>query len=86
MCPRLESPSLERPITDSEAVAHMKESLETMRDMVVSRIEMLQEGVTFYNEQKKAYYLQEYRTKLRELDQLILSLSLSLIRLGDGAD
>lgn len=84
MCPRLESPSPERPLTDGEATAHIKESLEIMRDMVASRIEMLQEGVTFYNDQKKAYYLQEYRTKLRELDQLILSLSLSLIRPEDS--
>jgi hypothetical protein len=56
---------------------NLKESLEKMRDMVASRIEMLLEGTTFYDETKKAYYLQEYRSKLRDLDQQILSLSLT---------
>jgi hypothetical protein len=55
----------------------LKKSLEKMRDMVAGRIEMLQEGITFYDDAKKAYYLQEYRCKLRDLDQQILSLSLT---------
>ena len=54
----------------------LKEALETMRDMVAARIRMLQEGVTFYDEEKKAFYLREYALKLRDLDRQILSLRL----------
>jgi hypothetical protein len=60
----------------------MKESLVMIRDMAKSRIQMLKYGVTFHNDQKKAYYLQEYESKVRDLDQQIrrLSLSLRLVR------
>lgn len=57
-------------------MADLIRSLEKMRDMVVTRIAMLQEGVTFYTDDKKNYYLHEYESKLRDLDQQILSLSL----------
>jgi hypothetical protein len=47
-----------------------------MRDNVLCRIKMLQEGTSYYNETKRAYYLQQYREKLAELDRLILNLTL----------
>ena len=61
----------------------LKKSLETMREMVASRIQMLQEGITFYDEEKRAYYLREYQLKLRALDQQIFSLSLTMIDPSD---
>lgn len=57
-------------------VADLKESLEEMREMVLSRIRMLQDGTTFYDEAKKSHYLGEYRSRLRDLDLQLLSLSL----------
>ena len=51
-----------------------------MRDMAKSRIQMLKEGVTFHDNEKKAYYLQEYESKVRDLDQEIRRLSLRLVR------
>lgn len=60
-------------------MSDMKESLTMMRDMARSRIQMLKEGVTFHDEDKKAFYLREYESKLRELDQQIRRLSLRLV-------
>ena len=63
----------------------MKESLSMMRDMVRSRMQMLKEGVTFHDDKKRTFYLHEYESKLRELDQLIRRLSLRLVRLDHDA-
>jgi len=57
-------------------VSDLLSALESMRANVLSRIGMLQDGVTYYDERKRQYYLQEYRDKLIELDRLLLSLSL----------
>ena len=55
-----------------------------MRETIAGRIEMLHEGVTFYDEEKKAHYLQEYESKLQDLDRQILSLSLEMIEPTEG--
>jgi len=61
-------------------MSDMKEALSMMRDMAKTRIQMLRDGVTFHDNAKKAYYLQEYESKVRELDQQIRRLSLRLVR------
>lgn len=63
-------------------MSDMKESLSMMRDMAKERIQMLKDGVTFYSDERKAYYLREYESKVRELDQEIRRLSLRLVRSG----
>jgi len=63
-----------------ETMSDMKESLSMMRDMAKSRIQMLKEGVTFHDEQKKSYYLKEYEAKVRELDHEIRRLTLRVVR------
>ena len=79
--PYLIIPLLQHTIVAGEAtVSDMKESLTMMRDMAKSRIQMLKEGVTFHDDQKKAYYLREYESKVRELDHQIRRLSLRLVR------
>ncbi|GFO54508.1 hypothetical protein GMSM_15150 [Geomonas sp. Red276] len=60
-------------------MSDLKESLVMMREMAKSRIQMLQEGVTFHEESKKSYYLREYEAKLRELDIQIRRMSLKLV-------
>jgi len=61
-------------------VSDMKESLVMMRDMAKSRIQMLKEGVTYHSDDKASLYLAQYEAKVRELDQLIRRMSLSLVR------
>lgn len=61
-------------------VSDMKESLTMMRDMAKSRIQQLNDGITFHDEYKRAYYLREYESKVRDLDQQIRRLSLRLVR------
>lgn len=63
-----------------DAVSDMKESLTMMREMARSRIQMLKEGVTFHDPEKKAFYLQEYEAKLRDLDREIRRLTLRVVR------
>lgn len=63
-------------------MSDMKESLTMMRDMAKERIQMLKDGVTFYSEERKTYYLREYESKVRELDHEIRRLSLRLVRPG----
>ena len=60
-------------------MSDMKESLAMMRDMARSRIQMLKDGITLHNEEKKSYYLQEYEAKVRELDNQIRRLTLRLV-------
>ena len=56
----------------------LKKSLEALRDMVATRMQMLRTGVTYYTEDQKTFYLEEYLSKLLELDRLILALSTAL--------
>lgn len=52
----------------------MRESLEAIRDMARSRVKVLKEGGSCYSDKEKAGYLQQYETRLRELDRLIREL------------
>jgi hypothetical protein len=61
-------------------VSDIKESLAMMRDMAKERIQMLKEGVTFHDEEKKSYYLRQYEAKVRELDHEIRRLTLRVVR------
>jgi hypothetical protein len=58
----------------------MKESLIMMREMAKSRIQMLKEGVTLHSEEKKAYYLEQYQARVRDLDHQIRRLTLRVVR------
>ncbi len=60
-------------------MAEAKEVLEIMKEVAKSRIEMLKEGITFYDNEKKAFYLQEYEKKLRDIERLIRRLNLRLV-------
>jgi hypothetical protein len=61
-------------------MSDMKESLAMMRDMARSRIRLLKEGITLYDDARKAYYLQQYESKVKDLDHEIRRLSLRLVR------
>ncbi|KAF0220068.1 MAG: hypothetical protein FD174_1513 [Geobacteraceae bacterium] len=60
-------------------MAEAKEVLEIMKEVAKSRIEMLKEGITLYDNEKKAFYLQEYEKKLRDIERLIRRLNLRLV-------
>ncbi len=60
-------------------MADAREVLEIMKEVARSRIEMLKEGVTFYDDEKKAFYLQEYEKKLQDIERLIRRLNLRLV-------
>ena len=60
-------------------MADAKEVLEIMKEVAKSRIDMLKEGITFYDSEKKAFYLQEYEKKLRDIERLIRRLNLRLV-------
>lgn len=61
-------------------MSDMRESLSMMRDMAKERIQMLKDGVTLYNNERKDFYLHEYEAKVRELDYLIRRLTLRVVR------
>ena len=60
-------------------MSDLKESLCQMREMAKSRIQLLKEGVTFHDDAKKAFYLHEYESKVKELDHQIRRLTLKLV-------
>ena len=60
-------------------MADAREVLETMRTVARIRIGMLREGVTFHSKARQAYYLREYEEKLREIEQLIRRMNISLV-------
>ena len=60
-------------------MADAREVLEMMREVVRNRISMLRDGVTFYEESRRSYYLQEYEDKLRQLDRLIRKASIRIV-------
>lgn len=57
-----------------------REVLEIMRGVARSRIEMLNDGTTFYDDEKKHYYRIEYGKKLEAINRLIRRLSLQLVQ------
>lgn len=60
-------------------MADAREVLELMRSVAKSRIHMINNGITFYDARKKAFYLAEYGKKLEEIDRLIRRYSLRLV-------
>ena len=60
-------------------MADAREVLETMKKVAKIRIDMLKEGTTFHNSKKRAYYLQEYEEKLREIEELIRRMNIRLV-------
>lgn len=60
-------------------MSDMKEALIMMRQMARERIQLLKDGVTLYDNEKKDYYLREYEAKIRELDTEIRRLSLKVV-------
>ena len=49
----------------------LKRKLEAIRDLARARVRMLNEGSCCYDEERKAFYLQEYDSKIAELDRLL---------------
>ncbi len=47
-------------------MSDVREALEMMREVAKTRVEMLKNGVTMHDEDKRNYYLREYREKLRK--------------------
>ena len=60
-------------------MTNAKEVLEIMRGVAKSRIEMLNDGTTFYNDEKKDYYRSEYGKKLDAINRLIRQFSMQLV-------
>lgn len=65
-------------------MSEMREGLELMRELARTRIHMLEDGLSLYSEAKKCYYINEYRSKLHELDQLIRRYSVKAVRPGEN--
>ncbi len=61
-------------------MADAKEALEMMREVAKIRIDMLQNRVTFHDEQKRNYYLREYREKLKKIEELMRRMNIRLVR------
>ncbi len=60
-------------------MADAREVLEMMKQVALSRIALLKEGVTFYNETKRVNYLREYEGKLRDIEDLMRRLKIRLV-------
>ncbi len=60
-------------------MADAREVLEMMKQVALSRIALLKEGVTFYDETKRANYLREYEGKVRDIEDLMRRLTIRLV-------
>ncbi|CAG0961980.1 hypothetical protein [Geobacter sp.] len=60
-------------------MADAREVLEMMREVARTRISMLRDGVTFYESDRRSYYLQQYEDKLRQIEGLIRRISIRLV-------
>lgn len=60
-------------------MADAREVLEMMREVARIRISMLRDGVTFYEDDRRSYYLQQYEEKLKQIDGLIRRFSIRLV-------
>ena len=61
-------------------MAVTQEILELMKNTAKLRIDMLNKGITLYDMGKKDLYLQEYKKKLRSIENLIRRLNLKLVQ------
>ncbi len=57
-----------------------QETLEMIREVAKSRIELLKKGITFHDEKSRKYYLREYEEKLRRIEELIRRTKIRLVR------
>ena len=64
-------------------MADAKEVLDMMREVATTRIQMLKDGITFHDNARKAYYLQEYEEKVRTIDHLNRRIAIRLVRPGE---
>ncbi len=60
-------------------MADAQEVLQMMKQVAKTRISMLKEGVTFHDNAKRAYYLQEYEEKLKSIEDLIRRISIRIV-------
>lgn len=64
-------------------MADTKEVLEMMKDVAKSRIEMLRQGITFHDDDKRKIYLKEYEEKLKDIETLLRRLNIRLVHSKD---
>ena len=50
-----------------------------MREVARTRISMLRDGVTFYEDDRRSYYLREYEEKLAQIERLIRLICIRLV-------
>ncbi len=67
-------------------MADAKEVLDMMRETAMMRIQMLRDGVTFHDNARRAYYLQQYEEKVRTIDQLNRRIAIRLVRPGESRE
>ncbi len=60
-------------------MADARETLEMMREVARIRISMLRDGITFYENDRRSYYLQQYEEKLGQIERLIRRISIRLV-------
>jgi hypothetical protein len=62
-----------------------QETLEMIREVAKSRIDLLKKGITFHDEKSRIFYLREYENKLRRIEELIRRTKIRIVR-RDQAD
>jgi hypothetical protein len=55
-------------------------TLEMIREVAKSRIELLKKGITFHDENSRLFYLREYENKLRRIEELIRRTKIRIVR------
>lgn len=60
-------------------MADAREVLEMMREVARIRISMLRDGVTFYESDRRIFYLRQYEEKLAQIERLIRRFSIRLV-------
>ncbi|ABB32205.1 hypothetical protein GeomeDRAFT_0487 [Geobacter metallireducens RCH3] len=60
-------------------MADARETLEMMREVARTRISMLRDGITFYDNERRSYYLRQYEEKLAQIEHLIRRISIRLV-------
>jgi len=65
-------------------MADAKEVLEMMKKVAQIRIDMLKDGITYHEDDKRSQYLQAYEDKLRDIERLLRRLNIRLVHNKDG--
>jgi hypothetical protein len=66
--------------TKGRQMTDATEVLQMMRQVARTRISMLKDGITFHDQARRAFYLQEYEEKLRNIEDLIRRINIRLVR------